>query len=152
MSIRMRKKVLLPLLLLRVVVAAPAANTAQGPKGPRDSRAIWDDIRSGKAPRVPTPPGREVRWAGVWNGCKFVFLKSQISSYQTSDGVAEVSERPDPLPPRGPDCVEREPTDAEVNAMRDHVTTLNARGRPDGAPAPPDVPPGQARVPRSVPG
>jgi hypothetical protein len=152
MTIRLRKKVLLPLLLLgTVAVVATAATAAQGPKAPPDSRSVWADIQSGKAPKVPTPPGREIQWAGVWNGCKFVFLKSHVSSYQTPNGVAEVSERPDPLPPRGPDCEDREPTDAEINDMRAHVTTLNASRRADGAPRPPELPPAQARVPLSVP-
>ena len=107
----------------------------------RDSRAVWADIQSGKAVRVPTPPGREVTHLGVWHGCKFVYLKSRISTYQLPEGgVAEVSEQPEPLPPKDPGCVDREPTRDEINASRVHATALNDRGRPAGAPPPPTVP------------
>ena len=102
-----RKRVLLPLLLVAAVGTGVAGATAgQQPGRPpqaKDGRELMEEIRSGRAPEVPTPPGRQVRTTAVWNGCKFVFLTTKTKTYTTGDGgIAEVNTDPDPLPPDGP--------------------------------------------------
>ena len=134
------RRVLLPILLL-LTVAVVAASADAEPKTDRDGQTVVADIRSGKAQKVPTAKNREVTYAGVWRGCKFVTLKYHNGTYKFPDGeVVEVSENPDPLPPKdkldkdGKDCVDREPTEAEINAMRAEINARNAPARPPGAP------------------
>ena len=144
-----RRKALLPLLLLATVaVAASAAGADQrpAPRPGRDGQAVADAIRSGKARKVPTPPGRAVRTLGVWHGCRFVYVKSNVSTYRTDDGTtAEVSEAPEPLPEKDPGCIEREPTVGEIEAMRAQIGAATAAARTPGAPPPPTLPPARSR-------
>ena len=138
----MRKKVLLPALLLVAVVAlATVAGAAQGPtfkppKAQGDTPAVMQAIREGKAKKLHLPPERATRTVAFWTGCQFVYVPAGNSEYQFDDGsVASVGEEPR-FPPRNPACGDRNPTEAEFDAM---YAELNDRNwRPPGLPAPPN--------------
>jgi hypothetical protein len=141
MTIRtiLRGRVLLAVLALSAAVAiTTAAGAAPGPKAQRlkaerDTPAVMKDIREGKARKLHTASGRAKRTTGVWNGCHFVYLTTDISDYEFDDGsVATISENPEPLPPKEPGCVERNPTEPEMTAMHAVVNARNAGGRPPG--------------------
>src|SRR5687767_8466411 len=98
--------------LLSTVSAGADQNKAVDPpksKAGRDWPAVSKDIQEGRAKKLKPATKRTT---GVWNGCKFVYLTTDETTYKFDDGsVATVSENPDPLPPRN--CPERNPTEAE---------------------------------------
>jgi hypothetical protein len=126
-----RRRVLLPVLGLTAAVAiTTAAGAAQGPKEPkvkadRDTPAVMKDIKE--------------RTTGVWDGCKVHYLRTDESTWEFDDGsVANVSENPEPLPPKDESCVQtRNPTSAEMAEMERRVSELNPRHTAGGPPAPP---------------
>jgi hypothetical protein len=136
-----RRRVLLPVLGLTAAVAiTTAAGAAQGPKEPkvkadRDTPAVMKDIKEGKAKKVKA----EKRTTGVWDGCRFHYLKTDESTWEFDDGsVANVSENPEPLPPKDQSCGQtRNPTSAEMAEMERRVSELNPRHTAGGPPAPP---------------
>ena len=132
-----RRRAYLPVLLLAttlgVTTAAGADDEDKAPKSGRDTPSVMRDIREGKAIKLARP-GPARRTTAVWTGCHFVYLKTEINHYRFDDGsVAQVSENPDPLPPR--DCVgpDRNPTEAEMNASDVVVAARNAGDRLPGA-------------------
>ncbi|MCA1704435.1 MAG: hypothetical protein LC808_14715 [Actinobacteria bacterium] len=143
-----RRKVILPLLLLATVIAM-AAGAAQGagqppPNGLRDTPTLMAEVNRGRARLVDTPASRIRHTTGVWTGCHFVYLTTKITDYETNAGeFVSVSSDPDPMPPTN--CVERRnPTEGEMTAMRAVVAARNAAARPPG-------PPGSEKVPEWVP-
>lgn len=133
-----RTRAILP--LLAVVTALIFASTAgadqdkdKKPKAQRDWPAVSKDINEGKAKKLKAVK----HTTGVWNGCKFVYLKTDETTYEFDDGsVATVSENPEPLPPR--ECAERNPTEAEFAEMEARVQAANAGNQgPDTPPLPP---------------
>jgi hypothetical protein len=137
------KRAIITLLLVGVMAIVATTANATPDKSPktRDASVVLQEIESGKAKQVHIP-GREVRTHGVWNGCKFVFLKTKVKSYQGTAGEhVDVSSDPEPLPPMDPGCVERNPTEDEKNAMRVEVGKRNTGAQAPGAPPLPTKPP-----------
>ena len=101
----------------------------------RDIAAVQRDIRDGKAVKVRA----ERITYGVWNGCRFHFLKADHNTYRFADGSeAGVSENPDNGPPAN--CVgeTRNPTAAEMADMNRHLALVNPRQpHVPGGPPPP---------------
>jgi hypothetical protein len=138
MTIR-RKAILSVLAVLAALLIAAAAGADQDgdkkTKSQRDWPAVNKDIKEGKAKKIKAAK----RTTGVWNACKFVYLKTDETTYEFDDGsVATVSENPEPLPPR--QCDERHPTEAEFAEMEARVEAANAGNRAPGAPPPPPLP------------
>ena len=138
---RIRKALLPVLVLVAGLLFAATAGADQGKttrsKAARDWPAVHKDIQEGRAKKVKPATKRTT---GVWNGCKFVYLKTDETTYEFDDGsVATVSENPEPLPPR--ECPERNPTEAEFAEMEARVEAANAANREPGAPPLPPLPP-----------
>lgn len=140
---RIPKKALLLFAAGAAIVALATSSGAAGqptkPKMP-DVQATVDAARAGKLPKAAVQAAPSS--IGVWNGCQFVFLKSNVTSYNTADGsVVEVVDPPELMPARAAACIERTPTKAEISAMEAQLNNINAGRRPPGAPAPPPLPP-----------
>jgi hypothetical protein len=140
---RFPMKVLLPALALAAAVAiTTAAGADQGAKeqrlkANRDTPAVMKDIKDGKAKKIKA----EKRTYGVWDGCKFHYLKTDATAWQFEDGsVANVSENPEPLPPKEKDCGSRNPTSAELAEKEARVGALNAKPLAPGEPPPSPLP------------
>ena len=143
MVIRKRAMALL-LALVAAVVVATTANAAQKEPKVRESADVLHDIKDGKARKVKT----EQHTTGVWDGCKFHYLKSKATTYLLDEGATEASvhEDPEPLPPRDKDCVgTRNPTRAEMDEMEARVAEANPYTRTPGAPPPAPLPPDRYR-------
>lgn len=148
-----KKKLILSLLagMAAVVVATAVSSGADQPfKAPKtmpDTQAAVDAVRAGKARALPRT-GDNVSYSGWWQGCRFHITKSNTTDYQTADGrVITVVDQPEPPPPREPGCVDREPTEGEINAMQAEVVALNARDRPAGLPELPPLAPSRSGKP-----
>lgn len=138
-----RKVVLLLLALAAAVAVTTAAGAVQDPepttlKAGRDTPAVMKDIREGKAKKIKG----EKRTTGVWDGCTFHYLTADHSTYRLDDGsLVDVSENPQPLPPKDKDCVTtRNPTSAEMAEMERRVSELNLRPVTPGGPPPRPLP------------
>ena len=151
MTLKSHRKALL--LLVAAVAAVVTTAVASGadqpfktPKTTPDGQVAVDAVREGRARKLPTSPGRAVTTMGVWHGCRFVFVKSNVSTYEPDKNtLVEVVEAPEPLPAKDPGCVDREPTDVEIQAMQAQVGAANAAARSPGAPPLPDLPPRAGR-------
>jgi hypothetical protein len=123
--------------LLFTVSAGADQNKAVDPpksKAGRDWHTVSKDIHEGKTKKLKPATKRTT---GVWNGCKFVYLTTDETTYEFDDGsVATVSENPDPLPPRN--CPERNPTEAEFAEMEARVAAANGPPPPGTPQLPPD--------------
>jgi hypothetical protein len=136
-----KRRVLIPSLLLALGIAIAAGAAGAADKQPnnfkagRDTPAVMKDIKAGKAKKVQS----EVRTFGVWDGCKFHYLRAEQNTYRFDDGSeAGVSENPDPGPQKDKDCIEtRNPTVGEMAAMDKKVAELNPkRAQTPGGPPP----------------
>lgn len=139
-----RRKVFLVVLLFAALAVASSAATGASNRpdtlAGRDTATVMKAIHAGKARQLPTR-GSGGRLHGVWNGCRFVFATTQVSEWQFRDGsIAAVNGNPQALPPRDCDGPDRNPTEAEMTAMRATVNAANAGQQPGGAPAPPPIP------------
>lgn len=137
-----RRRMLIPLLVFVTAVALTTTANA-GPKEIKESDpdTILKDIKDGRGKKIK----EAVRYTGVWDGCKFHYLKSRMTTY-TLDGdatVANIIDDPEPLPPKERGCVAtRNPTRAEMDEMDARIAKLNpyvpAPGAPPTLPLPPD--------------
>ena len=120
----------------------PPTDAGAGYSDRRRRRPSW----KGAGPAGSTWPGR--RYSGWWHGCRFHITESPVTFHEAPNGrrIAMVG-APEPVPPREPGCVDREPTEAAIDALRAEVIALNARGRPPGAPEPPPLPPSRSGQP-----
>jgi len=127
-------KVLLSVLALAAAVAIATATL----KADRDTPPVVKDVKEGKARRIKA----DKRTTAVCDGCRFHYLKTEENAYQFDDGsVANVSENPDPLPPKDKDCVgTRNPTAQEMAEKDRRTAELNGRNPGPGAPPPPSFP------------
>jgi hypothetical protein len=125
-------KVVLPAMAATLAVAAgvAGADAGQAPKGgPRDARAVMADIKAGKAHKLDTPSSKIRHTTGVWTGCEFVYLTTKVTDWETDLGERiTVSEDPDAKPPKDKSTcpVDRNPTPAEMAAMRVEVAARNS--------------------------
>lgn len=108
--------------------AAPSLPFNTPPDNPRIPQTAIDAVRSGHAKVLDTHvPDLHL---AVWDGCHFVFKTAHNQAVETPDGTrmskSDPPEADDPADAvRPPGCVDREPTQAEIDAMQARLNALS---------------------------